>query len=68
MNLATDALLRLFLVNLGASVVSNLISRAIEVCSGSPVFVHLLPGKASNPYPGLVCHAGVVEDEEEEVG
>ena len=58
---------RLSLVNLGASVVPNLISRAIEVCSGFLVFVHLLPGKAANPCPGLVCHAGVVEDEEEEV-
>ena len=68
MNLATDALLRLSLVNLGAFVVLNLISLAIAVCSLFTVFVHLLPGKAANPCPGLVCHAGVVEDEEEEVG
>ena len=57
----------MFLVNLGASVVPNFISRAIAVCSWFPVFVHLLPGKAANPCPGLVCHAGIVEDEEEEV-
>ena len=68
MNLATDALLRLSLVNLGVSVVPNFRIRAIDVCSGFPVFVHLLLGKAANPCPGLVSHAGVVEDEEEEVG
>ena len=68
MNLATDALLRLSLVNLGVSAVSNFSSRAIDVCSGFPAFANLLPGKAANPCPGLVCHAGVVDDEEEEVG
>ena len=68
MNLATDVLLRLSLVNLGVSVVPNYSIRAIVVCSGFPVFVHLLPGKAANPCPGLVSQAGVVEDEEEEVG
>ena len=68
MNLVTEALLRFSLVNLGVSAVPNFSSRAIDVCSGFPAFVHLLPGKAANPCPGLVCHAGVVEDEEEEVG
>ena len=68
MNLATDALLRLSLVNLGVSVVPNFKIRAIDVCSGFPEFVHLLPGKAAIPCPGLVSQAGVLEDEEDEVG
>ena len=66
--MVTEAMLRFSLVNLGVSAVPNFSSRAIYACSRFPVFVHLLPGKAANPCPGLVYHAGVVEDEEEEVG
>ncbi len=68
MSLATDALLRLSLVNLGTSTVANFSIRTIDVCFGFPEFVHLLPGKAAIPCPGLVSQAGVLEDEEDEVG
>ena len=59
--MATDALLRLSLGNLGASVVPNLCSRAIDVCSWFTVFGHRLPGKAAISCP---CHVGVVDEED----